>query len=518
MKTRRILLAVGVFLIPVLARTLWFYHGVFNPSEPVSAPDFSEISMPQPVLSTPLPTRTAGADSEQLVLFDQQHGNLFNFPEITSLLDGIRELGGEWAVAEGDADLAGKLKRADSYVVIAPTISFDDGEISVINEFISRGGKLLVLTDPTRDFAYYDSGLGSDSSSASMTPSSAAICNMLLTEYSISIKDDYLYNLSQNEGNFRHIIFNQFAKSDLTNELKEVVFYSSHSVGTGNLALIKSGNGTYSSISDSGHELAAAALSSDGRVAAVGDVTFLAYPYSQVADNQVFIGNLASFLVKTARPAALADIPHLFIRDINVIHDDQIVYGPSILSQIADLQDIMQKDGRKLILAVKNSPDKDLIVTGVLPPSPEIEPLLKGFNINFSPVSKSDLPSQSLSAADSGEARSDALPEATATPSANLAMEPSMGDDSPLHDVSFLEDLPETEDGSTVEIPGLGIFPMDGIGLILFESTADRNTLFLLANDADAVETLLLRLKSGDLSGCLINDNIAVCATPSAVG
>jgi hypothetical protein len=516
MKTPRIVLALAVFAAPFLFRTLWFYQGVYQSSETADIPDFSESSLPLPNLSTPLPTPDNIKQNRRITLIDQQHGNLFSFSEIDSLVNEIQALGAGWDVLAIEEDLSQSLKRAESFVVIAPTLPFSDQEIAVVKDFTDRGGRLLVITDPTRDYGYYDSSVSSDSNALAMT-SSTTISNLLLNPYNISISNDYLYNLSNNEGNFRHILFSDFADSPLTKGLEDVIFYSAHSLQVAGNALISADDQTFSSLTDEGGSLAAAVITADGKAAALGDLTFLTSPYSQVADNQKLIHNLAAYLVDNERQVELADFPHLFSRDIIVIHDPAVDLSSAAIAQVAALEELLQQDGFTINLADKAKTGSDLLVIGTFPPSEEIEDLVADFGIDFS--IEDELENEPL---DEIESDQDPTPTPTPTPMPSPSVEKENEDDSDLMDdesldsFDFFDNLDETGSGGVMDVPGFGKVPMSGIGLILFDPSSEQNTVFLLADSEESIQALLSRFIYGDLTGCLIKDNIAVCGSAAS--
>jgi hypothetical protein len=518
----RILLGAAVLLIPLAARFLWFNHGYYRPAEAAAMPDFSQATLPVPALSTSIPTPLAIAATGQTVLFDQQHGNLFNFSEIDSLVGEIQSLGAGWSVIQNDANLAQSLKRVDSFVVIAPTIPFSPQEISTVKGFTERGGRLLVINDPTRSISAYDSGMDTSMPSGLSSPaSSTAVSNMLLNPFHLAFEDDYLYNVAHNEGNFRHIMLTDFAKSPLTTGLKEVVFYSTHSIKPDRQAVISANDGTLSSMTDAGGNLAAAAVSTDGQVTALGDLTFLASPYSHVADNQKLIQNLAAFLVKTGRPQELADFPYVFTRGVTVIHDEDMPFGSPLISEIAELQDNFKADGVAVYLADKPAAGSDLLVIGAFPPGKNIQDLIADFDITFTDEDADfgDSLNSPLNAAP--EASKTPTPERTTTASAGpkTTPVPTSTEELPFPvletpDESYfpLDDFSgESGSGGSMEIPGFGKVPTKGLSLILFQPSEVQNTLILLADGEDGLQALLTRLNSGDLTGCLLKENIALC-------
>ena len=62
-----------------------------------------------------------------------------------------------------------------------------------MQDFVRRGGRLLILTDPTRSAVSYDYyGYGSATVMADVIAA-----NSLLAPYDIAFVDDYLYNMTE---------------------------------------------------------------------------------------------------------------------------------------------------------------------------------------------------------------------------------------------------------------------------------------------------------------------------------
>ena len=46
--------------------------------------------------------------------------------------------------------LAEKLRRADSFAVILPQVAYTETEAALVKQFVQKGGKLLLVSDPAR--------------------------------------------------------------------------------------------------------------------------------------------------------------------------------------------------------------------------------------------------------------------------------------------------------------------------------------------------------------------------------
>ena len=60
MKRYRIYVAVGIFLLPILARGLWFYRGWYRSPSMLDAPDYTSFNMPIP------PTNSEQSPEEEI--------------------------------------------------------------------------------------------------------------------------------------------------------------------------------------------------------------------------------------------------------------------------------------------------------------------------------------------------------------------------------------------------------------------------------------------------------------------
>src|ERR1035437_7419052 len=84
MKRSRLLIAAFFLVLPLLARTLWYYQGIYHRTTPVATPNYASMTASQPILATPVvDTRTSPVDSA--ILVDMAHNNLFSLSEIEPL-------------------------------------------------------------------------------------------------------------------------------------------------------------------------------------------------------------------------------------------------------------------------------------------------------------------------------------------------------------------------------------------------------------------------------------------------
>lgn len=276
---KKIRFAVLVIAIIFMAQLLFFYRGVYYP-QPVTTPDFLSVNVN---LSVPFGTPDSYTAGSGTVLIDVSHKTNFNAGELNLLLSRIIARGYRIEYFKDSSNLTKNLSGSTSFVVISPASSFSTADVKSVKRFVEGGGRLLMLSDPIKE----------------------SEINSLASEFGILFWNDYLYNMKENDGNFRYIYLTDFTENNITKGLRRIVFYTSGSVfGNG---IIFTDNDTYSSSRGEKGRYSVAVIAEDSRVLAIGDVTFLSEPYN-VMDNNRLIYNLADFLAPPAAQAIPAEI------------------------------------------------------------------------------------------------------------------------------------------------------------------------------------------------------------------
>jgi hypothetical protein len=478
MKPARLIIALIMLLFPLAARTVWYYQGIYQRTQPVATPDYMSYTIPQTAISTPIPAPAAAAATaagKPVVLVDLSHDNYYFISDVAPLTHVIDQLGGRVETVESSKTLEDQLKYAASLAVIVPTSEFSTDEILTIRRFVDRGGHLLVITDPTLNFG---GGV-----SASPPVSSIEVANFLLESYDIGFSDDYVYNLISNEGNFRHVILTQFAKSSLTQKLSKVVFYSSHSIKTGQTALIKGDANSLSSLTDVGGGLVLAASAQEDKVLAIGNLTFMTNPYNRVADNQQLILNIGKFLISQPQSLDLTEFPHLLTRPISLLVSPGDAISQNLLGALSTAQLGLQDLNLTATLSSKPVDGNDLVIFATMPVSKEFQSYIEPFKLTFT-----------------REPAPTATPAALPTKDFELATPESSGGGGPTEALV-----------NYVIVPGFGKFDTNGVGLVLFTPGKDRNTLIFLAGSAPDLDTLAGLISTGSLENCIVQGQTAVC-------
>jgi hypothetical protein len=346
-----VLAFVAALAIAFAARTLYYYRGVYRaPDVPQSTPPGVES------LADPFET-TADLDSEGItVLFDTAHENSFDEDELTVLTGRMASNGAQVEMVRSEDDLADGLHSADALVVLVPNDSFSAGEVLDIQQFIDKGGRLILAGDPTRQ-------------------RDAEALNSLAGSFGVVYQDDYVYNLTNNDGSYRNVIFADFAEDvPLTEGLEQVVFQTASSIRVEEDAgLIFGDKETYSSRREQPGDVIAAALTGDGRVLMLPDVTFLTSPYNTFADNDILLDNIVTFALTGERDFTLVDYPYFFDAPTQLVYEDAVTLNNTFADLVtlrshlakrgieASLADEIDTEGAFVYLALYEQANEDII-------------------------------------------------------------------------------------------------------------------------------------------------------------
>jgi hypothetical protein len=462
MKRFRLLLAIGAFLLPIAIRGLWFYRGFYKPIHPIPTPEYAELSLPTSPQGIERTEDEMADASEIVVLLDWAHENKFDITELEGFINVLTELGAAVEIVQNPYSSDGptldhRLKYADAYLVVAPSTAFSNNDMQHLTRFVERGGRLLVICDPTR----VDSGLSSYDYESYYVNSlgSVVAANSLLAPFDLTFSDGFLYNLIENEGNYRNVIFRSFGEDSITTGLSTVAFYGVSAIVTNTgTPLIIGDRNTLSSRTDTSGDWAPLACSQNGDVIALGDLTFLTPPYDRIADNQLLISNLIEFLVSGERQRDLSDYPFIFQQPVAILESETFDLAAETLQTVLGLENTLDLE---LSIVEELTTDLDLIYFDSYSPSEDLRTVLESFEELV-------------------------LPE-------------------------------DSEDGS-LSVPGFGQLNPAGIGTVLLSRSEERTTLILLANSSDELLTLADMLAEEEFYRCLLREHSAICKVGAGEG
>lgn len=445
MKKGYFYIALAALLLPILVRAFWFYRGtVERPS--IATPDFAAFTIPE----APVNETVSDEEVEQLggtVVIDQIHGNQFSMAEIASFTSAIQERGGKIETLNDSYSLDFQLKYASAFVSVSPTSQFTSYEIQLLQKFAARGGKIVVFTDATRNYISVDYVSGNP-----IALGDANAANSLLNVFDITVNNDYLYNIQENEGNFRNVFFDEFGKSELTFGLKEVALYGTHSVESpSGLILLGSQKSNFSSLNDAHHpNHGGAVLSANGNVAAFGDFTFLSSPYSSYTDNAALISNLAEFVLTSEQVLSLQNFPYIFTANtIDVYISSDLNKNTNFITALSELQSSLRYQNIELRFVDDLPSSGDAIIISTYSLDDDTQAIANKFDVEFE---------------------------------------------------------------STIQTVEFGEVNRSGTGIFLLDTTSKGNRLVLLADTSDDVITMLGLVSNGIIDSCLTSDHVAVCS------
>lgn len=484
---RKAVLIVVVFLALLVAPLVVRYFQQYRPlaAAPATPPAYTGAgigAVPTPAAGDaedePATSRTADATTTAgIVVLDQAHGNQFSREELATL-DGLLAGRGQQLRPLTDGALADALRPAGALVVIAPVRGYTTAEAQAVAGFVARGGRVLLVGDPTRYNIEIDE---TDIFALPVIETAQVPLNDLANLFDITFRGDYLYNTVANEGNFRNILLDEdgLSESALTEGLAQLALYSSHSLQLGPTAapLLSADDDTWSSATDRPGGLTLAALgpaeSDSGQVLAMGDVHFLLEPYNTVYDNGAFAARVADFLAGGATDSGLAGFPFFLDSPVELTFSEDPDLGPDAFDDVIALQAAFRDAGLSLALADEPAGDRDTLYLGLYNRADDVADLLEEAGIDL-----------------------------TITPAISAAA------DAP----------PPTNAVRLVKSP-LGDVEMAGMALILLAEEGDRQQVVVLAASENGLESAITRLRGAagatgaDLAGCLVQDNLALCPT-----
>jgi len=186
--------------------------------------------------------------------------------------------------SDGDEDeissLGEELADADAFVTLETSYSTE--QLDDLETFVDEDGRVLVAANPADEFD---------------EPGAA----MLESRLGVSALPGYVYNLEENDLNYQRIYAEPAGNSSLTDGVERVVLSTATPVDAESPVAEEFVPVEGTKLSTSRAATDAPVVVRDGGVVMVGDTLFLTPENAQRADNDVFIGNLAEFLVENER-------------------------------------------------------------------------------------------------------------------------------------------------------------------------------------------------------------------------
>ena len=502
-------ISILVFVIAVLAvagsRLFYYYNGfsgfdfyglgaqTYTPPDRPLQP--AEIEASAGVAR--LETVDNPSASKGVVVVDYAHDNAFFVEELNVLLSKLVSRGFSYelilpgeleegesssrSAAEEANGLDDKLRYADALILPLPRREYTPEEITKIERFVEKGGRVLIIGDPTRTVV-------------------VEALNSIAGSFGLIYANDYLYSLENNDNNYRNVVYSNFRESPLTQGLsgeQKVVFYGGGSIVAPGYEIILGDDTTFSSTSEGGRTMAAAALAAGDQVLALADLTFFSEPYSAAEGNGTFINNIANFLANSGvRDFDLQDFPYFFDTSVNVVFSNSLVFN----SQFADsvkLKSYLENHDRLVAFtdSITDTNSSDLVFVGRFADVGQVQNYLDeaGITILESPDTEDEAVPTTADIATSNRSRP-----------ALSAQEPS-GEE-------------ERYVKGRIQIASVGDLEMGGATLFYLNRNHDRNILIILSESADTNADAFELLLENQLDTCRISATISVCQTQEPNG
>jgi hypothetical protein len=473
-------------LVVVGARLLYYGLGSYIP--PVRA--LPEVDFESSAPSARLEAVDNPSASKGVVAVDYTHSNAFFIEELNVLLAKIVSRGYSYEIIlappadpsaenseEGENQgLADKLRYAQALILPLPRVEYTAEEIAEIKNFVAKGGRVLIIGDPTRTVV-------------------VEALNSIASPFGVIYANDYLYSQVSNDSNYRNVVYTNFKESPLTKGLDEdnkIIFYGGGSVNAPGHEIILGDETTHSSISEGGRAVAAAALTSDDQVLALTDFTFFGEPYSAAESNGTFINNIADFLTGGKRDFELKDFPFFLNRDIDLVYDNSLVLNSQFDNSVK-LKEFLEKNDHAVTFTDKIGDDNDVIYVGRFDEVEPVEAYLAKGGIRILNIDE--------------KSEAEGVGEEVGAESNLVATD---SDTSPGKEDRFIT--------GRIQIEGVGDLERGGATLFYLNQEEGRNVLIILSDtpetNADAFELLF----DNRLSECGLTSTLGVCQTQEPDG
>jgi hypothetical protein len=239
-------------------------------------------------------TITMDSDAEsQTVLIDRAHANQISNAKLSTLTNALVANGHdvEYVTQEQARGPAWNesLRSADALLIANPNQPYTPDQLAGVQAFADAGGRVMMLSDPASVQQIGIIGLGFGPQQQSNDDPA------LNSEFGISAQSGYLFNMHEYQQTFQSVYATP-GNGPLSEGVDRVVVRDAAavSVADGQTAL-RAGERTRLSTTRRADTYGVAVRS--GNVSMVGDTDFLTPESAYVADNEVFIGNIADFLV-----------------------------------------------------------------------------------------------------------------------------------------------------------------------------------------------------------------------------
>lgn len=434
--------------------------------------------LPANIEAAAVPPRLETVDNPEVsrgvVVIDYAHDNALFIEELNVLLSKVVSRGFSYEVVtptEAETvSLIDRLSYAEAVILPLPRFDYTPEEITAIEAYVDKGGRILIIGDPTRTIV-------------------VEALNSIAGSFGIIYANDYLYSLDNNDNNYRNVVYTNFSDSIITEGMgndDKVIFYASGSVSAPGHEIIMGDDTVFSSTSESSGAKASAALTMDDQVLAMGDLTFFTQPHDMTESNGILINNIADFLTSGDRTFELRDFPHFLNTEVDIVFDDTRVFN-SQFEDAVKLKDFLEQTERTIDFADEIGDSHDIIYIGRFDQADSVQEYLDQANIVLlePEVVEEDLTAEADEALE------------ISTISTNLSEEDAAED--------FIK--------GRIQIKGVGELEQGGATLFYLHQEADQNILIILSDDAETNGDAFGLILNSEIGECIVNSTTAICQT-----
>lgn len=478
-----VLAIVGLFV----AGQAWYFSGKSYQSPTEARPSLSDIS----VAAAPAGSFEETTEAKKgVILLDRAHRNSFAPGEMDVLTARLTSNGYAVEQVARAADLREKLHYADAAVLISPQTAFSDADGKLLQAFVRKGGKLLLMGKPTR----------------------VSEINGVASRFGLLFEPDYLYNLKENDGNFKNIFITNFRDSDITNNLKKIAFYAAGSITSSDQGIAFGDANTYSSVRETKGRLSPMVLTGDSRVLAIAELTFMAEPYNSVLDNNQLVINIAAWLMNSQRSYDISDYPYFFKDRIGVAYTEA-----SFLDRAVTVKNLLVEQGKTVEVGEYKKgtwANRDLVLLGSLRDVSQVEDLLKtaGISVTVTPKEEPKPTPEPTPTATPTPAPTPARPEGTPSPTPTATPTPTpTRTPTPTPAKPDAEEPEEKPVNIKVDISNMGqVYQKEGTAIFYLYRGDGRYVLIVLSDTKDIMKQSVDLLGNGRFRQYLASDKLGV--------
>lgn len=230
-----------------------------------------------------------------VVMIDIAHRNRVSSDQRDVLENVITAAGYEVKYLDATTRYDFELGQADALIIIDPGLAYNTVRADRVSQFVEDGGRVVLLGEPRRLSIRGVSLVAIESEFGRLT-----------SAFNLRFSGSYLYNMEENDGNYRHVYVEGTSASVGEGVDRATVQTAAAVSSRDGEAVLRTVEGTQ--LGSGSQDTFTVAVQKDN-VLAIGDSSFISKGNHLVNDNPTLISNMVSFLVGGDRDRSLIDYP-----------------------------------------------------------------------------------------------------------------------------------------------------------------------------------------------------------------